>query len=70
MRFSPRPGVGEAKLCRPAMHGFIRGIDATLGRQFFNASQAQGKTEVQPDGLLDDLGWKWAAASRDTPHWH
>jgi hypothetical protein len=36
-------------------------IDATLGQQILNIPKAQRKSEIQPDGILDDLGWKAVA---------
>ena len=54
-------GAGKAKFCRPAADGFIGDIDATLGQQILDIPKAQRKSEIQPDGILDDLGWKAVA---------
>jgi hypothetical protein len=62
-------GVGETKFDRPTTDSFIRDIDAALRQQIFNVPGAQGKSEVQPDGVLDDLGWKPVAAIGDGVHW-
>ena len=61
MRSSELSGVGKAKFYRPAADGFIGDIDATLGQQILDIPKAQRKSEIQPDGILDDLGWKAVA---------
>ena len=57
-RSSELSGVGKAKFYRPAADGFVGDIDATLGQQILDILKAQRKSEIQPDGILDDLGWK------------
>ena len=61
MRPSELSGVGKAKFYRPAADGFIGDIDATLGQQILDIPKTQRKSEIQPDGILDDLGWKAVA---------
>jgi hypothetical protein len=36
----------------------VRKIDAALGEQVLNVAVAQRKPEIQPAGVLNDLGWK------------
>jgi hypothetical protein len=50
-----------SKFYRPAADGFIGDIDATLGQQILDIPKTQRKSEIQPDGILDDLGWKAVA---------
>jgi hypothetical protein len=61
MRSSELSGVGKAKFYQPAADGFIGDIDATLGQQILDIPKAQWKSEIHPDGILDDLGWKAVA---------
>ena len=61
MRSSELSSIGKAKFYRPAADGFIGNIDATLGQQVLDIPKAQRKSEMQPDGILDDLGWKAVA---------
>jgi hypothetical protein len=56
MRSSELSGVGKVKFYRLAADGFIGDIDATLGQQILDIPKAQRKSEIQPDGKLDDLG--------------
>jgi len=41
--------------------GISTNIDATLGQQILDIPEAQRKSEIQPGGILDHLGWKAAA---------
>jgi hypothetical protein len=56
----PRPSSSQlarndpAKLQRPAPDGLIRNVYAALGEHIFNIAIAEGKSEIQPDGMLDD----------------
>ena len=61
MRSSELSDVGKVKFYRLAADGFIGDIDATLGQQILDIPKAQRKSEIQPDGILDDLGWKAVA---------
>src|SRR3954464_1243800 len=51
-------GEGLAELARPLPHGFMAHVDAAGGQHLFHHAQAQRKTEVEPNGLADDLAWK------------
>ena len=59
MRSSELSGVG--KFYRLTADGFMGDIDATLGQQILDIPKAQSKSEIQPDGILDDLSWKAVA---------
>src|SRR5829696_9270646 len=55
--------VGEAlaELARPLAHGLMAHDDAAGRQHLFDHAQAQGKAEVQPHGVADDLAWKAVA---------
>src|SRR5919206_1813742 len=52
--------VGEvlAELARPLAHGLMADEDAAGGQHLFDHAQAQGKAEIEPDCVADDLGWE------------
>jgi hypothetical protein len=52
--FLSSSGIGLSKLHRPAPDALIGNIYATLSEHIFNIAKAQGKPEIQPDGVLDD----------------
>src|SRR4051812_45226975 len=54
-------GEGLAELAGPLPHGLVAHLDATRGQHLFDHAQAQGKAEVEPDGVADDLAWKAVA---------
>src|SRR3954466_14907745 len=54
-------GEGLAELAPPLAHGFMAHLDAAGGQHLFDHAQAQGKAEVEPDGVADDLAWKAVA---------
>ena len=64
MPFVTNPGkaatdlIGEplAEFARPLPHGFVADDDATRGQQLLHHAQPERETEVQPDGMADDLG--------------
>jgi len=45
-----------AELQPPLPHGFVADDDAACGEQLIHIAQAQGKAEVEPNGVADDLG--------------
>jgi putative transposase len=47
---------------------FVREIDPALGEQVRDVAIAQRELEIQPDGVLDDLGRKAMAAIADVAH--
>ena len=55
--------VGEAlaELARPLPHGLMAHEDAAGRQHLLHHAQAQGKAEVEPDGVADDLAWKAVA---------
>jgi hypothetical protein len=68
MRSPELSGIGDDKLYAPAANSFIGDIDATLGQQILDIPKAQRKSEIQPDGMLDDLGRKTVAVIGDGVH--
>lgn len=40
----------------------VRHDDATLREKILDHPQAQGKTEIQPDGVRNHVGWETVAA--------
>jgi hypothetical protein len=47
--------VVGAEFDRPASDRFVGYSNAALQQHFFDQTQAQGKTEIEPDGVCDDL---------------
>src|SRR3954454_17045071 len=56
---APDP-VGEvlAELQRPLPYGLVADDDAACGQHLLNHTQAEGKAEIQPHCMADDLGWE------------
>jgi hypothetical protein len=54
-------GVGLSKLQAPLKDGFRREDDPALGHQLFNISITEGKTQIQPNRVADDLRRKAVA---------
>jgi hypothetical protein len=52
----------------PAPHRFVGDVEPTLGQQLLDVWVAQGKAEIQPDRVLNDLGRKAMAAIRKLNH--
>src|SRR5215211_4452286 len=50
--------IGErlAELEAPLPYGFVADRDAARGQGLIHVAQAQGETEIKPDGIADDLG--------------
>src|SRR6516225_5872383 len=40
----------------PAPHRFVGDVETSLGQQFLDVAVAQGKAQIEPDRVLDDLG--------------
>jgi hypothetical protein len=40
----------------PAPHRFVGDVETSFGQQFLDVAVAQGKAQIQPDRVLDDLG--------------
>ena len=66
---SPRAGIrlpdliGEAlpELQRPLPHRLMTDLDASGGEHLLDHAQAQGKPEVEPDGMADQFNRKAVA---------
>ena len=46
-------------------HGLVRHVEAALGQQILDVSEAQREAAVEPYGVLDDLGRESMAAIGD-----
>src|ERR1700738_3613262 len=57
LAFQPARVVG-AEFDRPASDRFAGYDNAALQQHFFDQTRAQRKTEIEPDGVCDDLGRK------------
>jgi hypothetical protein len=58
-------GVSRSKLQRPAADRFIGDDNTTLEQHLLDQPQAQGKPEIEPDCMSDDLGRKAVAFVAD-----
>ena len=47
-------GIAQPELHRPAPDALIGNVYAAFGEHIFNIAKAEGKPEIQPDGVLDD----------------
>ena len=47
-------GEERPEFYAPFANGFMADHDAALVQQFLDVSRAEGKSVIQPDGLLDD----------------
>src|SRR5229473_138353 len=52
----------------PVPNGLVGHRNAAFCQQVFDVAQAQGEPEVEPDRLLNDLGWEPVAAVADALH--
>jgi hypothetical protein len=52
----------------PAPHRFIGDVEPSFGQQLFDIAVAQGKAEIEPDRVLDDLGRGAMAAVAERSH--
>ena len=50
------------------LYPFVGDVEAALGQQFFDIAVAQGKAEIEPDRVLDDLGREPMAAITGQGH--
>jgi hypothetical protein len=46
--------ISQTELYRPAPDALVGNIYATLGQHIFNIAIAEGKPEIQPDGVLNN----------------
>jgi hypothetical protein len=51
----PSPDRGT-EFQHPAPHSFVGDVETSLGQQFLDVAVAQGKAQIEPDRVLDDLG--------------
>jgi hypothetical protein len=59
---SQTPGDHAAEHRDPTSDRFVGDVDTALGQQFFDVSEAQRETTIEPDRVLDDLGWETVAS--------
>ena len=52
----------------PAPHRFVGDVEPALGQQFLDIAVAQGEAEIEPDRVLDDLGWEAMTAVAERSH--
>src|SRR6266498_5669488 len=53
---------GGSELSAPAADGFITDLDAALGQEILDVTQAEVETVVEPDGVGDDFSWEAVTA--------
>src|SRR6516225_9743392 len=52
----------------PAPHRFVGDVETSLGQQFLDVAVAQGKAQIEPDRVLDDLGGEAMAPVAEQGH--
>jgi len=52
----------------PAPHRFVGDVETSLGQQFLDVAVAQGKAQIQPHRVLDDLGGEAMAPVAEQGH--
>jgi hypothetical protein len=52
--FLSSSGIAQPELHRPAPDALVGYIYAALSEHIFNIAKAEGKPEIQPDGVLDN----------------
>jgi hypothetical protein len=72
IRFWPEasepPSIAVSELENPTTHGLVRHVEAALGQQILDVSEAQREAAIEPYGVLDDLGRESVAAIGDRFH--
>jgi len=53
-RFPQSSSIVQPELHRPAPDALVGNVYAALGEHIFNIAKAEGKPEIQPDGVLDN----------------
>lgn len=46
--------VGLPKFQAPLPHRFVGQHNSTLGHEFFDVTETEGETEIEPDAVTDD----------------
>jgi hypothetical protein len=46
--------ISQTELHRPAPDALVGNVYATLSEHIFDIAKAEGKPEIEPDGVLDD----------------
>ncbi len=60
--------ISQTELYRPAPDALIGNIYAAFGEHIFNIAKAEGKPEIQPDGVLDNCTRETVAAIGELFH--
>lgn len=55
---------GWPVLERPTTDGIVRNVDTTLGKQILDIAKTDREPVIQPNGMLDNLGWKAIAGAQ------
>ena len=70
-RWSHRAQVSSNRLTKfkkPASHGFVRDIEASLCKQILHVSIAQREAGIEPNGMANDVRWEAVALKADFVH--
>ena len=70
-RWSHRAQVSSNRLTKfkkPASHGFVRDIEASLCKQILHVSIAQSEAGIEPNGMANDVRWEAVALKADFVH--
>ena len=59
------PGIAVSELENPTTHGLVRHVEAALGQQILDVSEAQREAAIKPYGIVDDLRRESVAAIGD-----
>ena len=60
--------ISQTEIHRPALDALIGNVYVALGEHIFDIAKAEGKPEIQPDGVLDHHRWKSVAGIGDFLH--
>ena len=67
-RWSHRAQVSSNRLTKfkkPASHGFVRDIEASLCKKILHVSIAQSEAGIEPNGMANDVRWESVALKAD-----
>ena len=55
-------------MVHPPPNGLVGNHNAPFRQQIFYVAEAEGEAEIEPDGLMDDLGWEAIPTVADFSH--
>ncbi len=61
-------GIAVSELENPTTYGLVRHVEAALGQQILDVSEARREVAIEPYGVSDDLGRESVAAIADRVH--